>query len=150
MAVIKNKDDDNDEIIFVPSQMRNIAPGFDDLAGQLKTIGDAIAYVTATPVEGDPANETYQAIGELMKEAKKVIDAFPDVAEGIGNTGEIVRGLADAGDMAESGAQDVMIGLDKLLPDGTFLSDKNKNSGAAPPPPSDSGTDTSVPNVGKR
>lgn len=147
MAVLKNKDDDNDEIIFVPSQMRKIAPSFDALADRMKSIGTAIAYVTDIPVEGDQGNETYQAIGELMKEAKKVIDAFPEVAEGIGNTGQIVEGLADAGDMAESTAQDVMIGLDKVMPDGTFLSSSKDNSAAQPP---SSSTGTSAPNAGKR
>jgi len=149
MAVLKNKDDDNDEIIFVPSQMRKIAPRFDELADRMNAIASSVAHVTGTPIEGDPGNETYQALGQLMTEGKKVIDAFPNVAEGVGNTGKIVEGLADAGDMAESSAQDVMIGLDKVMPDGTFLSDKNKG-GSTPPPPPTSTTNTATPNVGKR
>ncbi|MER5767850.1 hypothetical protein [Streptomyces sp. NPDC001985] len=115
MAVIKNKE--NEEIVIVPSQMRPIIPRLDDIARRVRAIGADIEFVGSTPLEGDPANETYQAVMEVLGKAPEVVEGYAAVAEGITNIGKVVEGMAKAGELAESTGQEVVIGLSNRLPE---------------------------------
>ncbi|MER6913316.1 hypothetical protein ABT354_16735 [Streptomyces sp. NPDC000594] len=115
MAVIRNKEDE--EIVFVPSQMRRIVPRLEEVAAGLRTIETDIAFVAAEPLEGNPANETYQAVMKVLSEAHKVVAGYTSVAEGVTGTGKVVEGMAKAGEMAERTGQEVVIGLSNRIPE---------------------------------
>ncbi|MER6998681.1 hypothetical protein [Streptomyces sp. NPDC000410] len=107
---------DDELIVIVPSQMRLAVPRFEDVAQQMARLGSDVQFVTDQPIEGDPANETYKAIMESLKDAPKVIDGFGKVSEGIGKIGEAVEGMAKLGEMAEDNARANMDALNKGLP----------------------------------